>query len=489
MILSTTLLCGFAGYWLRNQYSQEKSSLKESLLQEYYAAREQAMDSVIFNVYIQPVLADSLVFSFGFNSEVDPFSKNRVKELHNKMEIYNGKVLDSTRRDTFFTQSNINIFQHIEVSDSAKPDKIFWNDEEMLLRSFKMVMSQTADNAATDSIIMIRIEDSQIDSLLYGTFTDFIAEKGYTFSSTMLPDSMLTAGQGKSTIVLKAEQGRKKYAIAVSGFQPFLLGRILPQVLFVIFLIGLTVTAFLLTFRTLKKQMELNLLRKDFISNMTHELKTPVATMKVALEALDTFGAGQDPKKTGEYMKIARGEIGRLESLIGRILDHVILEENHTALNMQQVDLKSIVEECLEIIRPAIDEKKAVVNFNKPGEAINIQGDPGYLQSAIINILDNSLKYAGDSPRIDISLSQLKDTVVLEITDNGPGIPEESRARVFEKFFRVSTGDTHNVKGHGLGLSLAALVMKMHGGNITHVTPETGGCRMIMEFPITPDEN
>lgn len=455
---------------------------------EYKLAREQVLDSMLFELYIEPVLSDTMVFSVEINDSAMSSEFVHMKEPHNVFKKYD-VLVDSANSVSLHTEGNIKVIQHIEVEDSPVQKEFLWKDNDMLLRSFKMVMSKTSDKTGTDSIVMIRIEDESMDSLLLSTFTEFITEKGYNFTSEWTDDSLVLHHNRFNSIDIPKDFRQTSTTLSVTGINPYLLRKILPQLFFILFLVGLTATAFRLTYRTMKKQTELNILRKDFISNMTHELKTPVATMKVALEALDIYKVGQDPEKAKEYMDIANGEINRLDNLIGRILDHVILEEDGSALKAQKIDLNVILSECIEMMRPGIAKKQATVIFQKTEEALVIQGDSWYIKSAIINIIDNSLKYGGAKPEIRIGLESVPGLIRIIIQDNGPGISEGNEEKIFDKFFRIPTGDQHNVKGHGLGLSLAALIMKMHEGSIIHQRPKEGGCRMILEFPHPKNED
>lgn len=485
MILSVSLLTGFSGYWLRNQFQQEKRHLAEILKIEYNNARDEVLDSMLFTTYIRPILEDSLVLSIEIDNSCDSLTviKNKTPAQLDVRKLSSGAVTV----DSIHSMGNAGIFKRIELD--SLPERLTWNENNMLIRSFKMILSHASDSTGRDSLFLVDFSDEKVEELLHRNFTGNLTERGLNFTLRWPDDS---SGENKirhGGIIIGKGSSPAVYNVMVKRTNPFILKRILPQILFVIFLISLTTTAFTFTFRTMKKQYELNLIRKDFISNMTHELKTPVSTMKVAMEAIGLYDAKQDPGKAAEYMEMANGEINRLDQLIARILDHVHLEEDTKTLKLEKTDLAELAGECLRILSPRAEKENAVLEFNPAKEACIIKCDRWYIRSVIINIIDNSLKYSQAKPHITVTTGCRNDRVNLEVRDNGPGIPPEYSEKIFEKFFRVPKGNIHDVKGHGLGLSLAALVMKMHNAKITQRNLDGGGCSFLLEFKNAADED
>jgi len=254
----------------------------------------------------------------------------------------------------------------------------------------------------------------------------------------------------------------------------YLLKRISSPILFSLFLSGLTILSFLLLFRNLKKQQRLAELKNDFISNITHELKTPIATVGVAIEALKNFNAIQNPERTKEYLDISSNELQRLNLLVDKVLKLSMFEKKEIELSLETINLKSLVDEVLASMRLLLDKKKAVVSLHHSGD-LSLSGDRLHLLSVIYNLVDNAIKYSNDGAVININLEEKENTVLLSIADNGIGIPDEYKSKVFEKFFRVPVGNIHNTKGYGLGLSYVSSVVKKHRGTIEIQNNEGGG--------------
>ena len=260
---------------------------------------------------------------------------------------------------------------------------------------------------------------------------------------------------------------------------------ILPQILFGLTLLLLSGSALLFAYRSLLRQLALNRLRNDFVGNISHELKTPVSTVKVALEALSSYDKQKDAGKAEEYLEMANRELGRLELLVGKVLHHEMLDNPSLVLDKEPCDPADLARSAIQSLEIPIRKAGAIVDLQEEGGPCQLQVDRVYVEGMIINLIDNSLKYAGEHPEILVHIACKHSTTTLSVTDKGPGIPEEYKDQVFEKFFRIPAGNTHNVKGYGLGLNFAAQVMAKHGGSISYSKPPEGGCRFTLEFPRT----
>lgn len=276
-----------------------------------------------------------------------------------------------------------------------------------------------------------------------------------------------------------------RYTASLTGARMFVLKEITPQILFSIFLTLLTGLAFLFMYRSMKSQQRLMEIKNDFISNVTHELKTPVTTVSVALEALRNFRGLENPQRTEEYLNIAQSELNRLTILTDKILKTAIFENKGVNFESEPVDLFKTMEQVLHSMKLVFEKQKAQVTFEKTGDSFTINGGSVHLTNVIYNLLDNALKYSPNEPRISVSLAERENRVIIQVSDNGIGIPKEYNKKIFEKFFRVPVGDVHNVKGYGLGLSYVDSVIRSHHGNI-EVESETGkGSTFIISLPKT----
>ncbi len=272
------------------------------------------------------------------------------------------------------------------------------------------------------------------------------------------------------------------YQLNLGNTSMYLLKKLFSPILFSLFLVGVTMISFLLLYRNLMKQRRLSAIKNDFISNITHELKTPIATVGVAIEALRNFNAINDPQRTKEYLDISQNELQRLSLLVDKVLKLSMFEKKEIDLKFETVDLKSVIEEVISSMKLQIEKHHATVSLSSTGET-NLQGDRLHLLSVVYNLLDNALKYGNGNTAVNIDLKEKENSIELVFADNGIGISPAYKDRVFEKFFRVPAGDTHNSKGYGLGLSYVAHVVQQHKGKISVESQPGQGAKFKITFP------
>lgn len=287
---------------------------------------------------------------------------------------------------------------------------------------------------------------------------------------------------------MTVDRDGEPYTLRLGKVYPFLLKQLSLPILFSVFLVGLTLFSFVLLYRSLRRQQRLAQMKTDLINNITHELKTPIATVGVAIEALKNFNAMQDPARTREYLDISQQELQRLGLLVDKVLKLSMFEKNELELQSQYFDLGDLVTEVVASLRLQIEKYEGRITLEKQGD-LNMYGDRLHIQSVVFNLLDNALKYSKGNAAIVVQLQQTDEGIQMKVTDNGMGIPEAYQQKVFEKFFRVPAGDTHNAKGHGLGLSYVAQVVQQHGGKI-HLDSHVGlGSTFTINLPSRTKDN
>ncbi|MBK6947582.1 MAG: HAMP domain-containing histidine kinase [Haliscomenobacter sp.] len=276
------------------------------------------------------------------------------------------------------------------------------------------------------------------------------------------------------------------YLIQVGDYQGYLLRKMAPSLLFALFLLGITALSFALIFRSLEQQQRLAKLKNDFISNITHELKTPIATVSVALEALNSFQGMDNPEKAKEYLNISQHELQRLSILVDRVLKMSMFEHKAPQLHFEPFDLQRTFRKVLESMGLQFERSKAEVEFRQHGAAFQMEGDQVHLTNVIYNLLDNALKYSPNRPRIDVELGESNGSIRFTVKDYGIGIAREYQEKIFEQFFRVpQQGQQHNTKGHGLGLSYVAEVIQQHQGKIEVESAPGKGSSFTVTLPKT----
>jgi two-component system, OmpR family, phosphate regulon sensor histidine kinase PhoR len=274
-----------------------------------------------------------------------------------------------------------------------------------------------------------------------------------------------------------------QYYASFSGVRKYLITQLAPELLFSFFVTVLTCGAFVLVYGSLRRQQRLVELKDTFISNITHELKTPVATVGVALEAMKNFSAMDKPQLTREYLDIALKEVNRLVSMTDNILNTSVLEIEKTTLRKDLVDLKSLAQAVISSMNILASGRGSSITLETEGSRFVLFGDSGLLANTLTNLLDNAIKYSDIGARIHVSLRDAGHELVLTVKDDGPGIDPAFHQQIFEKFFRVPKGDVHTVKGYGLGLNYVQSVVRLHDGIISLKSSLEKGSEFIIKFP------
>lgn len=486
MTSSIILLLVLQAFWIRNSWENAYLDLrKESndlFRKTVGVLRDSLMARNIQRIHFGDTIIDDNVSALNFEKQLNKTGqwtahlRDTSKKLISKVQIFvaSPELNDSSVRD------------QLRPIMSQIHDGRVRENTGFVLRMF-------ADTLNLDSIT----DHYQADLALAGYDIDFKVKKSVAAPPVELPDDKKTIRYRRPlppdttkvafTKVMHSEWVRfdpvHSYAVELEGFQPILLAEISPQILFSTFLTILTIAAFIVMYRSIRSQQRLMEIKNEFISNITHELKTPVTTVSVALEALRNFNGLDNPKTTREYLDIAQGELNRLTLLTDKILKTAIYENKGVTFEPEPVDLRDVIEKVLHSMKLIFDKSKATVNFKSSGESFIISGGQIHVTNVIYNLVDNALKYSGNEPTIDITLEDDGGNVQVKIADKGIGIPSEYQSKIFEKFFRVPTGDVHNIKGYGLGLNYVDNVMKSHHGSIGVESTPGEGSVFTLSFP------
>lgn len=221
------------------------------------------------------------------------------------------------------------------------------------------------------------------------------------------------------------------------------------------------------------KQRQISQIKTDFINNMTHEFKTPIATINLALDSLKNPKVKDNREFLERYLQMIRDENKRMHAQVENVLRISKLEKNELDLPKEVVDLKEITEEAINHLLLIVENEGGYIKTHFGALRNTVLANRSHMTNVIVNILDNAIKYSESEPKIDVYTENVKDSILLKIRDQGPGMSKNVQKRIFEKFYREHTGDIHNVKGHGLGLAYVKSIIDDHGAEI-YVESEKG---------------
>jgi two-component system phosphate regulon sensor histidine kinase PhoR len=474
MVIAIVAIAFFQGYWLYKTFGDEKQTL-----------------SIRTNVLFRESIFESQAARFNMDTS--------------------GTIKIGNKVDAIRVISNVK--QRMHVVDSAEPGE-------------KRIFLTLKNRARNDDTLLSKQPDSVFDvnlqnfpqrrtfnrSIKGDVFYDVLQGVDMVQDSLTIPDvsRRLTAALQKEGIKIpflinrieikpgervRQENLESSNQVLIGFSRPlifrldlqqtgsYLFKKILPQIVVSLLLVALTTISFIVLFRNLVRQRKLTQLKNDFISNITHELKTPIATVSVAVEAMKSFNALDDPKRTQEYLSISANELQRLSLLVDKVLKLSMFEKQEIELKNEAFDLKQLIEEVVASMRLQFEKYHAIIKLDLPDTPIALTADRLHITSVIYNLLDNALKYSKGNPVIRIGVKDNSDELEFVVEDNGAGIPNEYKEKVFDKFFRVPTGDHHNVKGYGLGLSYVAYVIQRHHGRISVETQAGTGSTFTVILP------
>ncbi len=262
-------------------------------------------------------------------------------------------------------------------------------------------------------------------------------------------------------------------------------GRIITSVLFTLIILA----AFYLTVRTLLRQKKLGEIKNDFINNMTHEFKTPIATISLAVDAMRNEKVISDKEKLGYFSGIIKEENQRMNRQVETILKASQLEKQEVDLNLEPVHVHEIIQDVVDNFNLQLEQKHGKVELFLNAKNDLVKADEVHLLNLVNNLVDNAVKYAKENvpPLIKIITQLNGKHFVLKIEDNGIGMNRDTVKRVFERFYRAHTGNVHNVKGFGLGLSYVKTMVEAHGGEIKAESTLGKGSTFTVDLPLTKD--
>jgi len=231
------------------------------------------------------------------------------------------------------------------------------------------------------------------------------------------------------------------------------------------------------------RQKKLSEIKTDFINNMTHELKTPISTIALSSDVLLSNSIQEQPERFRKYAAIIKSENQRLQNQVERVLQVARLEKNELSLEKSTIDIHELIEVAAPTIAMSFEEQTPEIDLNLNAANSEIVADETHITNVIFNLLDNALKYGGNPAKVTISSVNSNNGIELSFTDNGKGIPKEHLSDIFEKFYRIPTGNIHNVKGFGLGLHYVKSLVESHGGKVTVKSKQGKGSTFCIWLP------
>ncbi len=509
MSLSLIGIIFVQGYWIKNtvetkeeQFSfnakqilrKVSNELQQKELESYYFALQDVIDSLGTD-------ADSTSVSEIFKVE----SNKKSEEVFGYSE---GVIEDDYRLSTAFLDAAIDTARfkqliNTKAAEFVKNDSLgndFESSRNRLQNIFRMneVEKELIRETVMDYTGRMPIHQRVSEAFLQQTLTEELKrrELNTAFEYGIYDGGLATKVRSENfdlespatyrVPIFVDEDGLNNYQLYVNftGKKKLVLSSItLMAALSIIFTL-IIVIAYSSALSQLIRQRQISEIKTDFINNMTHEFKTPIATINLALDAIKNPKVSGNPDKVAHYHKMIRDENRRMHAQVENVLRISRLERNELDLRKERLDLHEIIEEAITHIELIVEDGGGYVQTHKGALRSSILANPTHFTNVIVNILDNAVKYSPENPKIDIYTENVKNYIVMKVRDQGSGMSKTVQKKVFEKFYREHTGDIHNVKGHGLGLAYVKRIVDDHHGDISVESDKGKGSTFIIKLPL-----
>ncbi|CAM4245388.1 sensor histidine kinase [Zobellia nedashkovskayae] len=288
------------------------------------------------------------------------------------------------------------------------------------------------------------------------------------------------------TAIFKDSEGASNFSLLISfpKKKKFLIQSIIKMALLSLLFTLVIVIAYSGAIYQLIRQKQIAEIKSDFINNMTHEFKTPIATINLAVEAIRNPKIIADPEKVDRYLTMIREENKRMHAQVENVLRISKLEKNQLDISKDRVDVHDIIEDAIAHVELIVADRGGYIETHLDASRTEVLASEMHFTNVIVNILDNAIKYSVEAPRIDIYTEVVKNYIVIKVKDQGAGMSKAVVKKVFEKFYREHTGDLHNVKGHGLGLAYVKKIVDDHQGEVYAESEKGKGSTFYIKLPL-----
>ena len=401
-------------------------------------------------------------------------------------------------------QFNLRIPQYLsQLHDVIRNDRkwvdavnVYEGQEAFIIESFERPPEEFIFSGLKDKIDYVFERNGlnieyEIEGLISGNTRCFFYASDSSKSANPIIERVTEAEHhiclcGPNAGASHGRHGDDKYtAFDISLSYPNFIGRNATMLKTTILLMLVIVLAFAYIIITLNKQKKLSALKNDFINNLTHEFKTPIFSISLASSLLRKSDEVLANDKLVKYTELIDNEGKRLKSQVDKVLQMALIDSGNFKLEKRQVDLHSLITKVAKSFELIINERGGEIELELNAKNSTIYADETHLNNIIYNLLDNAQKYTEESPKIQIFTSDQDDGIELSVKDNGIGMGKETQRFVFDKFYRAESGNVHNVKGFGLGLSYVKSVVDAHRGRIGIKSQQDIGSEFKIYLPIS----
>lgn len=398
------------------------------------------------------------------------FNSKRTTEIYNNNSIDNSGYQKSLIPDVKIEKSG-----NLDILDNAQFE-ISYKDI-----ASAMPIQERVSNDVLYKLIKKELDENGVNTHFeFGVYSNGLATKIRSDNFSYDKDATY------STPIFTDNEGIEKYKLLVTfpNKKKFLLSELVSITVLSIIFTLIILIAYTSALNQLIRQRQISEIKTDFINNMTHEFKTPIATINLALDAIRNPKIIEDKDKVFKYLEMIREENKRMHAQVENVLRISKLEKKELDIIKESIDAQEVIEDAIEHVNLILEDRGGAIDLHFDATRTTVLLNDFHFTNVIVNILENAIKYTPGVPKIEIFTENIKDMLLIKVKDNGLGMSKVAQKRVFEKFYREHTGDLHNVKGHGLGLAYVKQIVEDHNGQV-YVESEKGkGSTFIIKIPL-----
>lgn len=483
----TVLLLQF--YWIKNYYKinqftfeKEVNMAFEDALKKEFRLRCDTIQGLIANK-LMDTTEYKITSEFERKSNRNIYTVANAHNLHDKYQsssFYNKKLNKALLPgDILFKREIAESFAQAMRSEDLENHIVYYHTQNLGKYAVDNIEKYNFDTARLRPVLLHYLAERQIKV----PFKFYLRESDSTFNRSRFTPQLLR----DYPIITKAyptyKQNSNQQYVRVLFTDPFtfIISQISLMLAGSIFLIGVVGFSLFYLLRTLYREKKLSAIKNDFISNITHEFKTPIATVSAAVEALTSFDVLEDREKTSRYLNHSKNELGRLATLVDKVLNISLFENQQFDIRPEQLNVDEIIGTILDESTFGNPKTVKFIYLNNSG-VVAILADKLYFQHTITNVIDNAIKYSGQQADIKVECACRQSHFLIAISDKGVGVSTTHLPCIFEKFYRVPS--KHHIKGHGLGLSYVKSIMEKHHGWCKMESELGKGSTLYLAWPI-----
>ncbi len=466
-------------YNFYEQYNHVKDSMgkapkRSDFLELFLYQRDTRTNETI--IYSNNIISDDYGVSPSFFDK-NADSKASIKKYtsKSKTEVYNQGIDNPNLRQK--------IAPDMKVEKTASLDS--WKDAQ-----FEMLYKDMAAlKPIQERVSVDKLQKLLADELIeYGVKTPFEFNVYSNGLATKIKSEHFNYDRSAtySIPVFIDNEGNNKYQLLVTFPQKkkFLFSELISICLLSIIFTLVIIVAYSSALSQLIKQRQISEIKTDFINNMTHEFKTPIATINLALDAIKNPKVIDDKEKVQRYLQMIRDENKRMHAQVENVLRISKLEKKELEINKETNDIHDIIQDAIEHVSLIVEDRNGTIISHLDAKRTSVLLNDVHFTNVLVNILDNAIKYSPNEPIIDIYTENVKEFIIIKIKDHGAGMTKAAQKRIFEKFYREHTGDLHNVKGHGLGLAYVKRIVEDHNSEVFVESEKGKGSTFIIKVPL-----